>query len=773
MRINLAVLAVLYVAGVALAFKFSAAFAVFFAFLYIIIVLISAFARKNIDSVPKALYICAFCAGIVLTQHYASSELKTLNLYTDKYVTIHGRICELPDGADSETMRYVVDVRSVECDGEICETEEKLLLSSDEKYNYGDTITAEGFIQELPEKMNSSGFDARLYYKSKGIFFKCYAMKIGLSEEKITDYSLYSLTLSVKDSISKLIDKYTNNDNAAILKAILTGDKSYISDEFDTVLRRSGTKRFFYPAYLHIYLIVLFIGLFSSVLKKKHRDWAVIILLVLYAVCESSHPVFIKGCLLTAFITFFRGREGYVYFLDMLAVTVVAVTVANPLLLYDAGFVISVGASLLISEFYEPVSRYFKGIKSDWARRTVVTGVICTIGLLPLFAYYFNGVSIYTIVTAVIFIPMTLAVIVVSPLLFAMLSIFGAAPVVAQIMSCILWLYIKLPYLIAALPCAYIILPSPSLTITAAYFALIFAYRFGLKKENITAYAFVTISVTLFALTAAGAAAKINTMEINFVNVGQGDGAFIKMPFKNETVLIDGGGGSEYNKDYNPGESIYLPYLESEGVSNVPCAIISHCHKDHIQGIIAAAENLNVEHIYLPASTDEDNEYLAELKEVAEKRGCTLHYVSEDTRLTFDSGLTIDILAPSGTALLSDDENDQSLLVKVTNGENDCMFTGDMTTLSEYNFLKSGRVDEAEILKVAHHGSAYSSREEFIEAVNPEYSVISVGADNAYGHPARQTLERLADSTILRTDENGDIKITADKSEIKSVYTYK
>lgn len=772
MRINTAVLAALFAAGVLLAAKFTVTFSLMLILVFSAVISIYAVISSSAARLLHILYVLSFAAGIIITQHYASADLKALNKYTDCYVTIYGRVSELPEGGDSENKRYILNLKSVVCDGVTEETDERLMLTSPEIFEYGDTVTAEGFIEAFDGKMNSSSFDFALYFKSKDIFFKCYSDKAKLYDKRIKDYSLYALSLSVKNNISKLIDRYSSGENAAVLKAVLIGDKSYLSEDYELALRKSGTRRFLYPAYLHICIIVFFVGIFSTILRRRYRDIALSVLLILYAVCESSHPVFLKGCLLMTFITLFRMKFGYVYLLDMLGAVILSVCAANPLLLYDAGFTISVCASVLISAFYKPASKLFGGIKSFYVRRVITLSSLCTAGLWPLFAYYFNGVTIYSIVTALLFIPMTLAVIILSPILFAMLTLFGTAPVAAQIMTTVLWLYIKLPYFISMLPFSFIVIPAVSITFMAAYAAFIYSVWFKTHNDSFKSAAALAAALTLTACEICSVIPKINTMDITFVNVGQGDGTFIKMPFKNEVVLIDGGGGSEYSSDYNPGESIYLPYLQSEGISKADCAIISHCHKDHVQGIIAAVDSLSVKHVFLPAATEEDNEFLIELKEAAARNGTALHFVSRDTRLTFKSGLTIEISVPRGTAAMSSDDNDESLFVKASYGEIDCLFTGDMTSLSEYNFLKSGIAGEAEILKVAHHGSKTSSSDEFIKAVNPEISVISVGADNSYGLPSSDVLERLSGSRILRTDKNGDIKISADKKRIKSIETY-
>ena len=141
-----------------------------------------------------------------------------------------------------------------------------------------------------------------------------------------------------------------------------------------------------------------------------------------------------------------------------------------------------------------------------------------------------------------------------------------------------------------------------------------------------------------------GEVISINNVEITFVNVGQGDGAVIQAPYR-FNVLIDGGGGNSYS-DYNPGEKVYLDYLETEGITKADSAFVSHYHQDHVQGIIAAMENIKVRNLFLPDNM-EGSEWRSALENTARENGTTVHYISQETLLTYSNGMTIRIIPPS------------------------------------------------------------------------------------------------------------------------------
>lgn len=768
MAAGLTASAVTFIAGAILAFKVTVHFTVFFAVIFIIVCIILSLTLKN-SFWDKIIFICIFSVSVILTQNFADIKKKELYEYENIYVSVSGRISELPQ-KDGDNTRYVLDAVSVVVNGNEKEIKERLLVTSKDSYSYNESVTFQGFIKEIPDKMSEYGFDLKRHYMSKDIFFKLYAYKSEVYEKSIRSFSIYSLSNSLKNSISQIIDKYAPNDQGAILKAILTGDKNKFSEDFDEVLTRTGTKRFFYPSFLHISIIVYLIGIFSSILGKKVRDILTVFLLMIYVIAQSSHPILIKGGLLTIAVILFKRKHGFVYLPDAVGAVVLVVGFLNPLMLYDAGFILGTTASVIINFFYEPVLKLFGRVKNITVRKIITIGSICTLGLMPINAYYFSGITPYTTITSFLFLPVTMMILVLSPCLLIMLELFGTAPIIGEAVTAFVWIYMKAPYFINAIPLSYIGMPKPSALFVATFYVCLYGvwlrYR---NKRELSGYAFM-ISAVFAMVMLSGQAARINKMEITFVNVEQGDGAVIDMPYRN-AVLIDGGGGTELSEDYNPGESMFLPYLQRKGISRIDCAIVSHSHKDHIEGIIAAMENLRVEHLYLPKPIDEIK-YFNELVITAKETGTKVHIVEKDVVLNFNSGLRIDIKVPI-KSIATTDENDTSLLVRASFGNSACTFTGDMSKISEKRYIDAGKVEPSEILKVAHHGSDTSNSGEFIEKVSPSLAVISVGKNNNYGLPSRKVLDRLSNIRVIRTDIHGDIMITSDMRGIRKIETFK
>ena len=253
--------------------------------------------------------------------------------------------------------------------------------------------------------------------------------------------------------------------------------------------------------------------------------------------------------------------------------------------------------------------------------------------------------------------------------------------------------------------------------------------------------------ITILSFPGSGSAPPtITQAKVHFIDVGQADSIYIDLPDDND-ILIDGG---------NVGDgSAVVNYLKSQGVDDIELMIATHPHEDHIGGLPAVLEAFNVEQIIDSGKTATSNIY--NTYSAAAKAEGSIRV--PDARQNFTWGnVALQILTGNETW---QDVNDYSVVTRLDCGNIEFLFTGDAETPVE-NIL-SGDIS-AEILKVGHHGSTSSSSSAFLNKVNPEVAIISVGTGNTYGHPAATTLSKLqgAGATVYRTDLNGHIVVTTD-----------
>jgi competence protein ComEC len=248
-----------------------------------------------------------------------------------------------------------------------------------------------------------------------------------------------------------------------------------------------------------------------------------------------------------------------------------------------------------------------------------------------------------------------------------------------------------------------------------------------------------------------------NNLLVNFIDVGQGDSTLIEFP-NGETCLIDGGPRSSSEDLIN--------FLKTRKIEKIDYLIGTHPHEDHIGGLPEVLKNFKVEKVYLPNKTANTVIFEDLLKEI-EKNDLKIIVGKSGLNIADRDGIKFDIIAPNNENYPN--TNNYSIVTKIVYKDFSLLVTGDAERESELEMVERGYDLKSKVLKVGHHGSSTSSTSEFLEKVNPDYSIISLGKDNSYGHPHKEVLERLKqiNTKVLRTDELGTIVIKTDGKNIE------
>lgn len=247
-------------------------------------------------------------------------------------------------------------------------------------------------------------------------------------------------------------------------------------------------------------------------------------------------------------------------------------------------------------------------------------------------------------------------------------------------------------------------------------------------------------------------------LTVHFIDVGQGDSILLES--YGSYVLIDAGESEKSN--------IVCNYIRALGTDTIDYVIATHPHSDHVGGLSDVIYSFECKN-FITAETDQKTKTWLDVLSAVDKTDS--NYIDAKVSSTYTFGeAKFEILGPQSDSY--DDYNNYSVIVKATCGDTSFLFTGDAETLSEREMLKSSVDLSADVLKVGHHGSTTSSSDEFLDAVNPTYAVISCGKNNDYGHPHKEILKALSKRDIVtyRTDELSTIVAFSDKNDITFSY---
>ncbi len=247
-----------------------------------------------------------------------------------------------------------------------------------------------------------------------------------------------------------------------------------------------------------------------------------------------------------------------------------------------------------------------------------------------------------------------------------------------------------------------------------------------------------------------------------FIDVGQGDCSLFVSG--DETILIDSG-------EYEYGDAV-ISFLEEKGISEIDYLVVTHAHTDHMGAMKQIIENIDVENVILSTASDSatGKRQYGDFLEAVDNSGAEVIVAEPDYTFSFGKA-ECKILAPFE---VSDEENDNSVVMQITAGKTSFLMTGDIEKAVEKQILANYPDLKTTILKAAHHGSKTSSHDDFINTIKAKVGIISVGTNNSYNHPSAEVVEALRNSgmDLYRTDTNGTVTIECAEDRYK-IFTEK
>lgn len=569
-----------------------------------------------------------------------------------------------------------------------------------------------------------------------------------------------------RDNAAKSIDRIFGDD-APMARALLIADQHRISPEMKDKYSRAGMIHMLSISGLHVAIIAasVILMLQAARIPRGMASLLAVLITALYVAMIGAQPPAVRSAVMLAAVAASKATQRPTSPWAGLAIGAF-VPLVQPRTVLDLGYQLSVVgiAGLIASGSLN--RRLLRNRFSGWKHhvsRELLTSVIATIVTAPIIAWYFGRISIIAPVANLWAGPV---VSVLQPLLFLtlLLAQFDAvARFLADAAHPLLATFDMIATLAAAVPGASVAIVPSLVTVIAGAGAVV---AMSVAIASVYPARPLILSASLLCIITVAPAVPIpyrGGIEMHVLDVGQGDAILIRTD-KGRWIVFDAG---RIWKTGDAGRSTIIPYIRSRG-GDVIAFVLSHPHSDHLGGAVSIIEGLDPEEFWDSAFPQGSAAYEATLR-AAIAAGIEWNRVQSGGTMSAD-GVTVRFLAPDSTWTASlSDPNEASTIALVEFGAARFLLTGDAEEAEEGWLLDHARRDlKADVLKVAHHGSSTSSTEGFLAAVNPALAVISVGADNLYGHPSADVLAALGrvGARTLRTDESGTVVIRTDGRRI-------
>ena len=667
------------------------------------------------------IYVLVFTVFIKCESKYIGNETK-INGKIDEY-SINGNKLQMEiSGKEKIIATYYINT----------EEEKEYLLKT---IGIGKSIYLSGSLNSPINNTIPNNFNYKNYLYNKKIF---YLFDIA-SYEIIDDNNFID---KIKDYLYKRAYSLDNNEYLLVL---VLGDKSLISSDIYNNYQTNGTSHLLAISGSHVAVLLAVFNVFLKRLKEIPKLLILSGILLFFGFITNFQAAVMRA--IYFFILNSLNKIGKFNFsnLQILFLTAFILILFDPFIIYDLGFIYSFAVC-------GGIIYYSDKITGNYIVKMFKLSTISFLFSLPISAYINYEVNILSILVNMLFVPW------ISIIVFPLAIITFIMPIFNPILSFTLSITDFLNNLFVNF-CFFINIPKPSII----FIALLFICLILLKSNKKYLIAIISILIIIKIIPKLD-----NNHYVYFLDVGQGDNIVLITPHQREVIMLDTGGRITYevdewkrsNKTYNVSDNT-IKFLKSIGVTNLDYLILSHGDNDH------AGEAINILKSIPTANVILNNDAFNDLEE---------SIISKVNALNINYYQNIKNINLSTTKLyflndyLYDDENDNSLVTYTNFGNINFLFMGDASVKVEQDLLEKYNLENVDVLKVGHHGSKTSTSLDFINDINPIYSIISVGRNNLYNHPNTEVLEILNSTNIYRTDYDGTIefKISSDKFSIKT-----
>ena len=572
---------------------------------------------------------------------------------------------------------------------------------------------------------------------------------------------------AIRASVRRGIDRHVGShdpQSAAVAVAILIGDRGGLDPIVEQRLQEAGTYHVIAISGGNIAILAaLTLGvLWAMRIRGGWAAGAAIVVLAAYAYVAGGGASVMRATTMAGIYLALRTIDQRTAPLHAMSVTLVAVLIASPLSIADAGLWLTFGATAAIVAG-AAVAKLPQSIWPKAFAAMLLASLSAELALIPIVAFVFQRVTIAGLAVNVVAIP-SMAVVQVAAMVTAaadFLRLAWIADLTGWTTHAGVRALIESARLVDVAPWLTWRVPSPAIPVVVVYYLLlIVALVIRRSRWPVAMAAFPLLWIVVAPATLARATGD-GRLHLTMMDVGQGDAMLVTLP-NGRTLVVDTGGVS-LGGEFDIGDRVIGPALRAKGIVRLDYLAVTHGDPDHIGGAASLVRDFSPSEIWYGTYVEQHQPSIT-LQSMADRKRAAWRWLQAGDRMEL-GGVELRVHHP-GIADWQRQRvrNDDSLVIELRYGRVSMLLTGDISREVEQTLIPTLDLLPIVVLKSPHHGSATSSSEAFIDKVKPRLVVVGVGRANPYGHPVPQVAKRYADTQALtlRTDRDGQIEIQTD-----------